>query len=229
MIKNNFDQSSTGVNCEIRTFWDNDYDRWEFSESFDSLGENIYFFSNWGNNKTPSDVWECFDFSECTAADFEAYCKSLADNEEDSEEYCNRVHDGDWKDFAQALATEEGLSRCTVEGFPDIRNAKRLYEASCIVGYREHIHVLWPIETGEGDFYRFDNAPAVGEYFRKLAYGTPYYAEVTVNGETYELHPEAADRYDWDVEELKGIIDKLEIPEAAKDWLKENFPEDPEA
>jgi hypothetical protein len=64
MRKNNFDSSSSGLSVELSVFRDTDRSQMEFDESFTSLGNGLFVFTEFGN------VSDDFSFSDASNYQF---------------------------------------------------------------------------------------------------------------------------------------------------------------
>lgn len=230
--KDNFDACSHMENCELVCLLDGDLARHYFKENFEPIkaeypyADNFWFFKDEAYpHKMPYGIMDCYDFSACSVKDFRDWV--IYQSEESAAETVRIMKNqyGDWKDMARDWINEIGWSEVMRNGFPDINNAKLLYDVCHITGHcqGDYAWVLFKIDSG----WKLTDSER-REYFEHLFYDAPIYCRLEVDGEEYYLDDNLKDSYDWDRDEIIKRAMQHELSDKVIEWLRENLPEYPE-
>ena len=240
-FKNNYDQSSTGVNIELSIHLDGDHARWLWEDSFTELPGNSrgfgstgrYWYSDNGELESPDSVADCIDWTVATVDNCKAWLTHWICSGEygESEEWLRdsvlELYGGDWIEAARdamgggliydslELASEVKDDFASVSQYFTVK-----YGVTAISGYRQgdYAEILYDPSIWSSDFNP-------REYFQNLFYDCPIYARVEIDGEEYYLDQELADPYTWDKREAEKIVRSWDIAESAKQWIVDNLPE----
>ena len=236
---NNFNTCKEMEDIEMSIFFDNGMSQMDFDDNFKIIEHSSYgdcssylFYTGYNEIEVPSHVSDCFDFSNCTEKDYRAFCIEYAPENMSFRDIVAEKNDsyswrnGSWESLADEWLNQDGLPDAMRNGFPIITNAIGLYDCVSIHGYSQgdYSTVLYQVEP---DSFLEDSSKARA-VFTNLVFDSPLYACATVDGEEIYLDEGISDRYTYDKSELCDYIDKQELSDIAKEWLKDNLPEYPD-
>lgn len=244
---NNFDQSSTGVNIELLCHWDADLSHiWadecfhtEWYEEASLLNDRysrvtLYQYVDHGNIKPLNLI--CESSYDCTKNDI----KEALIGEWGIEELRDQAQFRFDKNFSQLTKTE--LFDLVCELAYDAEEAIKFYYDNLTARYTviscrgycqgDYIEVVIPHTLADvwGTELTEQRIDDLAEQIGKLAYDSPLFCRVEVDGEEYDLTEQVKDLYNYDKEELIGIAKNM-IEHNKKDliinWLNDNLHDNP--
>jgi len=236
-MKNNYNTNTEMEDLAISIFYDSILAQDKFRGCFEELEYSryspIYFYCDYGNDKKPDSVADCLDTSACTEKDFRAFAmyQDVFANQfsrepmSDRDKIREKVQSGlTWREYVlEELLHVYTWNVVAKEGFPDIPNAKPLYDTCYVTGYVQGAFatVLYRVYNPETDMRK---------HFENLLFNCPIYAQLTVDGDDYYLGEAFDSAYEWDkdvaFEWIKANVE--ELSDKALEWIEENLPEYPE-
>ena len=231
MRKNNFDQSSTGVNIELEIYQDGDLARW-YLEDFESGADGSYvkFYRDRQGVLDYIAIWaDEEDAQEQTLA-----LKDLQEMEYDDLEALHDLHSPNifYGYPSERAEMEDWLhSNVTAEKLMDSLYTERLrwYDLDCEYtshGYHQGDAVrVWLSEKAKEQMPRLRDSA----YISHLLWDAPVRGELKVNGVEYYIHEMLDDEYDYDKDELiKNLREHHDdMPEEVYQFLEAHLPEQP--
>jgi hypothetical protein len=222
MNKNNFDQSSTGVNIELSAHYDGDLSRHYFDDAFFEVsGQLVYCEGNF------SEFEKEFTF---TKKELESAYIDQCTNWGRSEllsEYLSY--------------TSASYSKATKQELIDFVQAQLYYRADWIkfcekAGFKGNFDTVESRGYSQGDYkevivpHKFWEAIGRKKYdmretIDRLIWDSPIYCRLTVNDVEFYIDQELKDGYQWDKNEALEIAKRLVPDDIVIDWLTKNLPE----
>lgn len=242
ITRNNYDQSSTGINVELVANYDTDRSQWEWRENFHAYsysGINSTcraWYSDYSQLEAPDTVADCIDWQAATADDArgwleDRYCTGeYAESVEAIEQAVADSYGGDWLDMARdcinggyPLGWDDGLDigQAIADDFEELGGYFTVkYNVAKIRGYcqGDYAEVLYDPAIWSVDFDPRD-------YFHNLFYDCPVYARVDIDGVEYYLDQELNDPYTWDRDEAEKIVRSWDIEESVADQVVAMLPD----
>lgn len=220
---NNYDTSKTGENLELIVEYDNDAAQIYFNDFINGVDGNEvnkidlggrdnylyligdfsakYFKKSALNKMKKSDLWQLFNDYDLGYGDITDYKKSELIIELNDltilKHYEYLVSKHSWESIQNHIEHDYFISRGYSQG-----------EAVLIVS----------IETMT---YGYKN------YINHLFWDSPVYISIMVNDQEFKDYELLDDNYNYDKQELKEAICKLDITDYAKSWLCDHLPEYP--
>ncbi len=231
MTKNNYDNCSTMENIEIHCYYDNDLSSHDVENSFKVLQYDghqhsaIYLFDNC---RDIDNLSECYDLSKMTEEQAKFAVLGFYDMKYTT--MSNIMNDksayDSWKDFLKdtiagvSIKDEINYHR----KFPEYDGAKLLVNIVEVRGYNQgdFARVVYKEEEGF-----LSDKSKTKKYFEQTLFDTPVYCCIVIDGEDHFL--EDVDQYEWDLDDAKANVDKFDISDKAKEWIKNNLPKYPES
>lgn len=236
-MKNNYDQSSTGTNLDLRCFYDGDLASDTFADNFSVIQHGgykataCYFFTNCGQVEKPDYLSNCYDFTGADYRAFRAFCLEQCVQSKAAGGYADctardvieekRQGFETWKEYAIELLDEMGIVEAMRDGFPDIEGAKVLFEVATARGYSQgdYAKILFKRED-----WMKDNPSHI---FSQFIFQQEIYCRLDVDGKEYHLSEGLADSYEYEKEELIAYAKEQGLSEYVTGWLSENLPDCP--
>lgn len=213
MYKNNYDQSSTGINIEASTCLDTNLSRIYFNKTIVNFNHSLY-----GYETNPESIR---DFIEI---DSKASHEELADLANELNEWCyyDDYSDEDLRELILDAEPEMIMNRYWYEQLGSTLKLKPEFTL-----YRTRGYCQGDIETV---LYKGDSMSAlIHDSIDHLFWDAPVRAEVTINGNSYEYWDYDLPEYEWKKSEfISKIMNdyKGENPEYVRQQLEKMLPEE---
>lgn len=211
MYKNNYDNSSTGINIECWAYYDTDLSRIWFKDAINKHGDLYYYNSDY------EDVKSIRDFIEI---DSKASHEELADLANELNEWCyyDEYSDEDLRELILDAEPEMIMNRYWHEQLGSTLHLKPEFTL-----YRTRGYCQGDIETV---LYKGDSMSAlIHDSIDHLFWDAPVRAEVIINGKGYEYDS----IYEWKKSEfISDIMNKYEgdNPDYVRKSLDKMLPEE---
>lgn len=242
MRKNNFNQSSCGLNLELSCFRDNEISRLYFDESFTRVKDDLWIYTEYGNVSDDFSLSDAVNY-QFTVKEFkQAFAKSY--DTELSQYYIGKPFSRLTKsELIELLECQTYDSDEIAEFYQD--NFKPLFNIVKTRGYCQGDYaevIITPAykkylaDNGKG----YDTVAAkVSDNIDRLFWDAPIYCRLSVNDDELEFYLDEylADVYDWDKDKLIASFttkDKtfLTLPDNQQkliaEFLADNLPDYPD-
>lgn len=223
---NNYDQSSSGENIDFICFYDTDLAQCYFDEFIEGLdGTQIARI-----NLNRDDCTYLIGDSE------KPYFKKSDLNKMSKQvlfdlwvHYDLAVYNAELNDFKKSeLITD--LMMVTIENHYRIL-ARDYGWNSFIDNITHNYHITRGYSQGDAAIIIFCDAdlytPDYCEYIDHIFWDVPTTMKATINGANYYEDCFLNDPYEYDIDDIKININKLDISDYAKNWLIDNLPDQP--
>lgn len=211
---NNFDMSSTGTNIELFVY----YDCEEANEIFDMSINRIsnYFYSYDFDCEYLEDILDLSKFSKLRKQEIKDFWECLST----CDDFCYRDKEPTKQEYIDSFKNQH-ISNFTQFGDIDALPLKSNIQLHTTRGY------------SQGDtahcFY-LDKQPnkAIESHIDNIFWDVPIRIRLVCDDYDLDGHELDLDLYEWDKEKFLDIVDKLDINEYAKNWIRNNTPEKPD-
>lgn len=232
MYKNNFDQSSTGVDIELRIFRDCDLAQTYYEEFISGVdGTYVKRYRDRRGALEFLAIWA----DEEDAQTLQAPLSEFQQMEFDELEHLYELHSGElfYGEEDERAEMEDWLaSKFTAEKMMDSRHAEKLswYDLDCeyiSTGYSQGDAVrVWISDKAKEEMPYLLNS----KHIDNILWDVPVYGLLLVDEVEYYLHEMLDDVYAYDKDELiKNFREHHDdMPEAVYQFLEANLPEYPE-